>query len=69
MPEIIETTTTVQILPVTGIGDYTSPIENTRRFLFPAPQARNFVPAAMFWSFLGLTGMTIGSLLGKRKIL
>ena len=51
-----------QILPQTGIEDFTSPLENTRRFLTPVTGSEAAGPvAALIWSALVLAGLGLGS--------
>jgi hypothetical protein len=56
-------------LPHTGPGDYSGPLENTRRFLLPlgSAQGAGAVPAA-FWFSVALLGIAGGMQLGKKML-
>ncbi len=62
---------TVQIilttpLPRTGAGDFTGPLENTRRFLSPISGAQAGGIPAVVWSSVLLMGAAVGGRFGRR---
>lgn len=58
-----------QLLPKTGIGDFTGALENTRRFLSPLSGSSASPIATLFWILLISGGLATGAVLGKRASL